>query len=75
MALERLQINIDGDLLRDVDAYAEGLHINRTAAVSVLLSRALQSDKLMDSFVAMMDAYKDEQAAQVAKEKLEGGSK
>ncbi len=75
MALERLQINIDGDLLRDVDAYAEGLHINRTAAVSVLLSRALQSDKLMDSFVTMVDAYKDEQAAQVAKEKLEEGSK
>lgn len=75
MALERLQINIDGDLLRDVDAYAEGLHINRTAAVSVLLSRALQSDKLMDSFVAMMDAYKEEQAAQVAKGKLEEGGK
>lgn len=74
MALERLQINIDGDLLRDVDAYAEGLHINRTAAVSVLLSRALQSDKLM-GFVTMVDAYKDEQAAQVAKEKLEEGSK
>ena len=46
MALERLQVNVEGDLLRQVDAYADSLHITRTAAVSVLLSRALQADKL-----------------------------
>ena len=40
MALERLQVNVEGDLLRQVDAYADSLHITRTAAVSVLLSRA-----------------------------------
>ena len=34
MALERLQVNVEGDLLRQVDAYADSLHITRTAAVS-----------------------------------------
>lgn len=63
MALERLQINIDGNLLKQVDEYAELLHITRTAAVSVLLSRALQAEKLTDSISAMMDAYKAEKAA------------
>lgn len=57
MALERLQINVDSELLKQVDNYAEMLHITRTAAVSVLLSRALQSEKLTDAFVGLMDAY------------------
>ena len=41
MALERLQVNVEGDLLRQVDAYAASLQITRSAAVSVLLSRAV----------------------------------
>lgn len=66
MALERLQINIEGELLKQVDDYAALLHITRTAAVSVLLSRALQAEKLTDSLSAMMDAYKAERAAKEA---------
>ena len=58
MALERLQVNVEGDLLRQVDAYADSLHITRTAAVSVLLSRALQADKLAVDFSELMDAYR-----------------
>ena len=56
MALERLQVNVEGDLLRQVDAYADSLHITRTAAVSVLLSRALQADKLAADLSELMDA-------------------
>ena len=58
MALERLQVNVEGDLLRQVDAYADSLHITRTAAVSVLLSRALQADKLAGDLSDLMDAYR-----------------
>ena len=68
MALERLQINIDGNLLKQVDEYASLLHITRTAAVSVLLSRALQAEKLTDSLSVMMDAYKAEKASKEAQE-------
>lgn len=66
MALVKLYCNIEGDLLKQVDEYAELLHITRTAAVSVLLSRALQAEKLTDSISAMMDAYKAEKAAKEA---------
>lgn len=66
MALVKLYCNIEGDLLKQVDEYAELLHITRTAAVSVLLSRALQAEKLTDSLSAMMDAYKAEKAAKEA---------
>lgn len=41
MALQKLVCNVDEMLLKQVDDYAELLHITRTAAVSVLLSRAL----------------------------------
>lgn len=58
MALERLQVNVEGDLLRQVDAYAHSSHITRTAAVSVLLSRALQADKLAADLSELMDAYR-----------------
>lgn len=70
MALQKLVCNLDEKLLSQVDEYANFLHITRTAAVSVLLSRALQAEKLTDSISAMMDAYKAEKAA---KEVQEGG--
>ena len=66
MALERLQVNIESALLKQVDEYAELLHITRTAAVSVLLSRALQAEKLTDSLSAVIDACKAGQAAREA---------
>lgn len=66
MALERLQVNIESALLKQIDEYAELLHITRTAAVSVLLSRALQAEKLTDSLSTMMDVYKAEKAAKEA---------
>lgn len=64
MAVQKLVCNLDEKLLRDVDAYASTLHINRTAAVSVLLSRALQADKLSDTLSDLMVAYKNEKAEQ-----------
>lgn len=64
MAVQKLVCNLDENLLRDVDAYASTLHINRTAAVSVLLSRALQADKFTDTLSDFMAAYKTEKAEQ-----------
>ena len=45
-------------LIKQVDEYAATLHVNRTAAVSVLLSRALQADKLAADLSDLMDAYR-----------------
>lgn len=40
----RLICNLDAALLERVDAYAQRMHITRTAAVAVLLSRGLETD-------------------------------
>lgn len=53
--VKKLVCNIDSDLLALVDEYAASLHINRTAAVSVLLSTVLKQDKMMRDLSRMMD--------------------
>ncbi len=58
MALQKVQMNLDEQLIKQVDEYAATLHVNRTAAVSVLLSRALQADKLAADLSELMDAYR-----------------
>lgn len=42
MENKRLICNLDASLLARVDAYAARMHVTRTAAVAVLLSRALE---------------------------------
>lgn len=41
----RLICNLDATLLERVDAYAQRMHITRTAAVAVLLSRGLEVEQ------------------------------
>lgn len=62
MALLKVQMNLDENLMKQVDAYAELFHINRTAAVSVLLSRALQADSLADSLNQLIAIYNSEKS-------------
>lgn len=69
MALKRIAMNLDEELVKKIDSYAEKLHINRTAAASVLLSSAAETQEFMTHFPELMQAYAKEQ------EKLEGGSK
>ena len=49
-------MNMDEDLIAQLDAWAASNHVNRTAAVSILLSTALKQDKLMYALGRMMDA-------------------
>lgn len=44
MVVKRLVCNVDEQLLARVDEYAQRLHITRTAAVAVLLSRGLETE-------------------------------
>ena len=47
------------DLIAQVDEYAAQLHINRTAAVNVLISRALQYESVFAAMPKMMQAYEE----------------
>lgn len=64
MALQKLVCNIEDSLMEQVDDYASSLHITRTAAVSVLLSTALQAQKSVNILDEFMKAYKAERAVQ-----------
>ena len=44
----RLNINVAQDLIDKVDEYARSMNINRTSAVAVLLSTALNNQKAMN---------------------------
>ena len=54
--LRKLVMNMDEDLIAKLDAWAASNHVNRTAAVSILLSTALKQDKLMYDLGRMIDA-------------------
>lgn len=75
MALQKVQMNLDEKLIKQVDEYAALLHVNRTAAVSVLLSRALQADKLAADLSDMMDVYRAQSGKRgraISKEGVQG---
>lgn len=54
----RLNIKVDDELIKKVDEYAADKYINRTAAICVLLSNALQGNDINKSLAALKD-FKD----------------
>ncbi len=73
VALKKCMIGFDEELLAEIEAYAAKMHINRTAAVTVLCSTALQAQKAMTTLEDFMQAYKTEKAVLGLKES-EGGA-
>ena len=58
----RVTFNLPKVLVDDVDAYGESMNINRTSAVSVLLSQALKAQKSMDDISELVRLAKLENA-------------
>ena len=49
MAIKRLNLNLDLELVKDLDDYAAKLHINRSAACSAALSQFFTQLKAIDA--------------------------
>lgn len=58
----RMGINIPTELLGRVDEYANKMAINRTSAVCVLLSQALDSQKAMSNLDELLKLYQEKNA-------------
>ena len=58
----RVTFNLPKGLVDDVDAYGESMNINRTSAVSVLLSQALKAQKSIDDIGELVRLAKLENA-------------
>ena len=60
MALKRINLNLDEELLSQLDDYANQMHITRSAAISVLLSQLFQGQKTMKTMGDLVSIYNDE---------------
>jgi len=58
---KRIYMNVPVEVLERIDAYADKMSINRTAAVLVLVSQALDSQKAMSDLGELMKMYQAEQ--------------
>ena len=54
----RLNINVSQELIDRVDEYAERMCINRTSAIAVLLSTALDNQKVISSLEELIQISK-----------------
>lgn len=62
--ITRVTVNLNSELVNQVDKYAEDMNINRTAAVAVLLSQAVNSQKVMSDLGELLTMVKAEQIKQ-----------
>lgn len=62
---KKLVCLMPADLMQQVDDYAAELHINRTAAVNVLISRALQYEKMFATMPKLLQTVQDLEDKQV----------
>ena len=64
--ITRVTVNLNSELVNQVDKYAENMNINRTSAVAVLLSQAVNSQKAMNDLGEFIKLYQEEQIKQNA---------
>lgn len=57
----RVVVNLNSELVKQVDSYAGSMNINRTSAVAVLLSQAVNSQKAMNDLGELLKMAKAEQ--------------
>lgn len=62
--ITRVTVNLNSELVNQVDKYAENMNINRTSAVAVLLSQAVNSQKAMNDLGELIKLYQEEQQKQ-----------
>ena len=60
----RLNINVAKELMDKVDDYAEKMAINRTSAVAVLLSNALNTQQTMSDLSELLKIVEEERKKQ-----------
>lgn len=57
MALHRFNLNLEEELLQQLDAYADKMHVNRSAAISFILSQKFQADEMLDKLPELLQVF------------------
>lgn len=63
--LKRLNTNMPVDLVERIDEYADKMCINRSSAINVLCSLALDSQKAVGAMDELLKVVRNEQAKKV----------
>ena len=58
MALKRINLNLDEELLAQLDAYASSMYVSRSAALSMFLSNFFMERKAVNTMDKMIDVLK-----------------
>lgn len=67
--ITRVTVNLASELVKQVDAYADSMNINRTSAVAVLLSTCISNQKAMTDIGDLVKLYKEQQDKTLTNEK------
>lgn len=59
--VKRININVPVETLERIDTYADNMSINRTSAILVLLSQAMDSQKALSDLGELLKLYQEEQ--------------
>ena len=59
--VKRININVPVETLERIDTYADNMSINRTSAILVLLSQAMDSQKAVSDLGELLKLYQEEQ--------------
>ena len=60
--MKKVTMNFDEQLLSDIQEYADKMHINRSAAISVMCSEFLKNQKLVSTLDEMMTLVKQQKS-------------
>lgn len=61
--LTRVTVNLKSELVEQIDSYADELGLTRTSAVAVLLSQAINNQKVIDNMGDLIKVYKEQNNA------------
>ncbi|MDT4377340.1 hypothetical protein RO787_28930 [Blautia coccoides] len=61
MALKKISMNISEELLSKIDVYAKSMGINRSSAISVLVSTQLQQQDALGTMKSLVEIVDKEQ--------------
>ena len=62
--VRRININVPVETLERIDNYADTMSINRTSAILVLISQAMDSQKAMSDLGELLRVYQEEKDKQ-----------
>lgn len=66
-SITRVTVNLNSELVEKVDKYAEDMNINRTSAVAVLLSQAINEQKAISDMSELLKLVQAEQSKKATK--------